>query len=73
MSIHSTGLGDDEGVIAVSPRRAKEMIGVGTTQLYALLGAGELTSFKIGKCRRITVKSLHAFVARQLAQSERSA
>ena len=69
MSIHSTGLGKDSG--AVSPRRTQHILDIGNTKFYELLAAGELVSFKIGKSRKITVASIEAYVARQIAAAER--
>jgi hypothetical protein len=67
MSIHSTGLGHDEPFV-VSPARAKALLDCGTTRLYELIAAGELESFKDGKSRKITVKSIKARIARKLAE-----
>jgi hypothetical protein len=66
MSITSTGLGHD-GSVAVSPTRAKIMLDLGLTSVYALIGSGELESFRIGKSRRITTRSIYALVERKLA------
>jgi hypothetical protein len=57
MSVHSTGLGHDEPLV-VSPTRAKALLDCGTTRLYELIAAGELESFKDGKSRKITVRSI---------------
>jgi excisionase family DNA binding protein len=46
------------GPVVVSPRRAQQMLGVGTTTLFKLLKTGELQSVKIGKSRRISVASI---------------
>ena len=50
--------------IAVSPRQARLLLGVGNTRLYELIGAGELVTYKDGRARRITMASIHARVAR---------
>ncbi len=66
MSIHSTGLSDEERLV-VSPRRAKHMLDCGNTRLYELLNANELESFLDGRSRKITVSSIKAYIARLLA------
>ena len=45
------------------------MLGCGNTRGYELLAAGELESFLDGRARKITVASIHAYVARQLADA----
>jgi excisionase family DNA binding protein len=50
--------------LAVSPRQACLLLGVGTTRLYQLIGAGELVSYHEGRARRITTASIRARVAR---------
>lgn len=66
MSIHSTGLSDDERLV-VSPRRAKHMLDCGNTRLYELLNAKQLESFLDGRSRKITVLSIKAYIARLLS------
>jgi excisionase family DNA binding protein len=53
--------------LVVSPRVAWRMLGCGNTRGYELIAAGELESYKDGRSRKITVASIKAFVARQLA------
>jgi len=57
--------------IAVPPREACDLLSVSMSRLYALLRAGELDSYEEGRARRITVASIHAYIARQLAASAR--
>jgi hypothetical protein len=45
------------------------MLECGHKRLYQLLADGELESFKDGRSRKITVKSIEQFVARGLAGS----
>ena len=52
--------------LAVPPRRACQLLSVGLTRLYKLLNNGELDSFRIGRARRITTASIHAYIDRQL-------
>jgi excisionase family DNA binding protein len=77
MSIHSIGLSDDEpltpggtGPLAVPPKTACVMLGVGQTRLYELIEAGELESYKEGKARRITTRSIYARVKRLVEQEK---
>jgi hypothetical protein len=68
MSIHSTALGEDEPLV-VSPRRARRMLDCGNTRLYELIAARELETYKDGKSRKITVRSIKAYIARCLEAS----
>jgi hypothetical protein len=68
MSTHSTELGKDEPLV-VSPRRARSMLDCGNTRLYELIAAHELETFKDGKSRKITVKSIKAYIARRIEAS----
>ena len=55
--------------LADPPKVAFRNIGAGNTKGYELLAAGELEAFKIGRATRITRRSQHAYVERQLAAS----
>ena len=68
MSIHSIGLEKDAPLV-VSPARAKVLLDCGTTRLYQLLGAGELESYKDGKCRKIIFQSIERYIARRVAEN----
>jgi excisionase family DNA binding protein len=68
MSIHSTGLGDDE-VLVVRPKTACQMLAIGVTRLYELVAHGELESYKDGGARKITTRSIRGYVERQLERS----
>jgi excisionase family DNA binding protein len=50
--------------LAVSPRQACLLLGIGNTRLYELIGNGELVSYHEGRSRRITMESIRARVAR---------
>jgi excisionase family DNA binding protein len=50
--------------LAVSPRQACGLLGIGNTRLYELIAAGELVSYHEGRARRITMASIRARVAR---------
>lgn len=59
--------------IALPPKDAFRMIGVGITKGYELLADRELEAIKIGRATRVTVASLEAFVSRRLAEQRRAA
>jgi len=70
----STSAIDDDDALAerfgsVSPRRACALLGVGNTKLYELMNSGELESYREGKLRRITLRSIAARRRRLLAES----
>jgi excisionase family DNA binding protein len=52
--------------LAVSPKTACRMLDIGTSHLYKLLRAGELDDFHSGRTRRITTRSIEAYVQRQV-------
>jgi excisionase family DNA binding protein len=56
--------GSNVEALAVSPRQACQLLGIGTTRLYQLIGAHELVSYHEGRARRITMASIRARVAR---------
>jgi len=70
-SIHPgvTGRGAPENFepLAVSPRQARLLLGVGTTRLYQLIGNGELESYLDGRSRRITMESIRRRITQLLA------
>jgi hypothetical protein len=53
--------------LVVAPNTAWRMLDCGVSHGYALLRAGELESFLSGRSRKITVASIRAYFARQLA------
>ena len=53
--------------LVVRPKRAWQMLDCGNTRGYALLNAGELEGFLDGRSRKITVESIHRYIARRLA------
>jgi excisionase family DNA binding protein len=61
-------VGAEESPVAhallVTPVEAARRLSVGRTTIYALMASGELSSVTIGRCRRVLVTSLQAFVAR---------
>jgi hypothetical protein len=62
----TTEVNDPEPLV-VKPKVAWKMLACSNTRGYELLAAGELESYKEGRSRKITVASIRAFVARQLA------
>jgi hypothetical protein len=72
MSIHRTGLGEDERLV-VSPRRARHMLDCGNTRLYELLKNNELESFLDGRSRKILVASIRRYIARRLERQRQAA
>jgi len=55
--------------LLVRPRTAWRLLGVGNTRGYELLKAGELLSFLDGRARKITLESIHKYIARKLASA----
>ena len=53
--------------IGMAPRQAFKLIGCGVTYGYQLLAAKELESYYLGRARRVTLASIHAFIGRRLA------
>jgi excisionase family DNA binding protein len=49
--------------LAVSPRQACILLGIGNTRLYQLIGNRELESYLEGRARRITLASIRGRVA----------
>jgi excisionase family DNA binding protein len=46
-----------------SPAEAAEVLGIGRTKVFALVGAGTLFSIRIGVLRRIPVTAVDAYLA----------
>jgi excisionase family DNA binding protein len=53
--------------LAVRPSVAWRLLDCGNTHGYQLLAAGELESYRDGRSRRITMRSIKAYIARRLA------
>ena len=49
-----------------------EMIGLGRSKAYQLMGSGELASVRVGRARRIPTEAVRKWVADQSAAEERS-
>jgi len=71
----STGLGHQEKQaqagtpLAVPPREAGRLLSLSTSRVYQLMRNGELGSYQDGRTRRITMASIHGYVARRLADT----
>ena len=50
--------------------QAAKHLGVGRTTVYRLINTGELPSITIGRCRRIPLERIAAFVARRLRDAD---
>lgn len=50
--------------LLVTPEEAAELLRIGRTEVFGLIGRGELESVSLGKRRRVPMAALHAFVAR---------
>ena len=50
--------------LLLSPEEAAEVLGVGRSRIYDLMRKRELVSVRIGKCRRVPVAALKAYVER---------
>jgi excisionase family DNA binding protein len=57
----------DKAPLAVTPREASRLLSTGITHIYDLLRAGKLQGFHSGRARRVSLQSIHDYVARQLA------
>ena len=68
MSIGSIGLGDDTPLV-VSPKGAARLLNLGVTKIYELIANQQLESYRDGASRKITTRSICAYVERQLEQA----
>jgi excisionase family DNA binding protein len=48
--------------LTVAPAEAAQMIGIGITRLYELIGSGQIESCKLGRRRLVKVASLRKLV-----------
>lgn len=56
--------------LAVAPKAAFTMLGVGVTKGYELINSGELDVFKVGRATRITTESIERFIASRIAEKK---
>jgi hypothetical protein len=59
----------DDGRLVIGPRRARYLLDCSNTYLYELLNRKELDSYLEGRNRKITMESIHRFIAGRLAQA----
>lgn len=55
------------GPLVVRVPKCCQILDTGKTRVYELIRAGELESFLDGKVRKVTIDSIHAYVARKIA------
>ena len=60
----------DLGPLVVKPKVAWKMLACSNTRGYELLAAGELDSFLDGRSRKITVESIHRYIAQRVASTQ---
>jgi excisionase family DNA binding protein len=49
--------------LLVTVEQAAELLNVGRTTMYGLVAGGTIPTVRIGKCRRVAVDALDAYVA----------
>jgi excisionase family DNA binding protein len=54
--------------VLVTVCQAAELLAIGRTSVYELIGRGELEVVRIGRATRIPVDAVHDFVARRTAK-----
>jgi hypothetical protein len=59
--------------LGVSPRQAGQLLNIGNTRVWELIGSGDLESYKEGRSRKITMRSIRARHARQVAEATSAA
>src|SRR5260370_8069431 len=69
MSNHRSKV-DEITPLIVKPKVAWKMLACSNTRGYELLAAGELDSFLDGRSRKITVESIHRYIAPRLAPAD---
>jgi hypothetical protein len=72
MYISNTAL-PDHAPLVVKPKEARRLLSCSHTRLYELLATRELDSFRDGGARKITVASIHHYIARKLAANSATA
>jgi len=63
----------DVDPVVVKPMIACKMLSTGLTRLYALIAAGEITSYLDGRSRLITTSSIRRYVERRVAAHQQVA
>ncbi len=58
--------------LLLTPKEAAEVLGIGVSLLYILLGQKRIMSVKVGRCRRIPVSALEAYIEAELERAHGS-
>lgn len=53
--------------IAVTPEEAARLLSISKRKLGSLVSSGEIESFKVGRARRVVVRSIREYIERQMA------
>jgi hypothetical protein len=69
MSKPMNGIPPKPEPVVVGTAAARVMLDCGLTYLYRLINSRELESFRCGKARKITVRSINALVERKLTET----
>lgn len=56
--------------LVVTPREACRLLSVCLSRLYVMLRSGELDNFYCGRARRIPLRAIEEYIARQLASTD---
>ena len=60
----------EDGPLLVTIKKAAEMLAIGQTEVWRLVGLGELPSVKMGRSRRVLVRGLEEYVRLRLQEAE---
>jgi excisionase family DNA binding protein len=55
--------------LLLRPAEVADLLGLGRTRVYALIGAKDIPSIKIGASVRVPLESLRDWIARQTAKN----
>src|SRR5262249_40432989 len=58
--------------LGISPRETGQLLNIGQTRVWQLIGSGELETYYEGRSRKVTMRSIHARHERQLAAVRRA-
>jgi hypothetical protein len=61
------GWANDLEPLAVSPRQTGQLLNIGLTRVWQLIGSGELETYWEGTSRKVTMRSIRTRHERQLA------
>ena len=57
-----------EDRLLLTPEEAARQLSVGRSHLYLKLASGEIESIRIGRSRRVPIRSLRAYIDRLVAE-----